>query len=279
MKQQYSLAPSSEEQQYSLGNLGAQDTDRHKILFLGNERSGKSCMIRRFLSNEFSEDYIATVGMDFESDTLFLGGRITKLKILDAAGHSKFRDLLPRYIRGADVVIITYDTTRRDSFESVESWIKTIEEVRKLSEIFLVIVGSKADRVTAREVSIKEGREIAEKYGAAEFFETSAKSGANCKELFHSIAKQLTPQEAMDKKNASEELMAELDGMDDDYYDEEEQSFCSKLCCCLTAFCPCICPKKSHKSVGSHGMGGPTDDLEHHEVFTVEPDPDIDDEI
>ena len=47
----------------------------------------------------------------------------------------------------------------------------------------MIIVGNKSDLEDKREVSNEEGRELAEKYGL-DFFETSAKTGANVNEMF-----------------------------------------------------------------------------------------------
>ena len=47
----------------------------------------------------------------------------------------------------------------------------------------MIIVGNKSDLEDKREVSNEEGREFAEKYGL-DFFETSAKTGANVNEMF-----------------------------------------------------------------------------------------------
>ncbi len=89
---------------------------------MGDAGTGKSALITRFLENEFKKKYEPTVGVDFKSETLFLGGRVTKLQILDTSGASKFRSLLPQYARSADVVVVCFDVTNRNSFASAPGW-------------------------------------------------------------------------------------------------------------------------------------------------------------
>mmetsp|Transcript_19319 Transcript_19319/g.36364 ORF Transcript_19319/g.36364 Transcript_19319/m.36364 type:complete len:297 (-) Transcript_19319:215-1105(-) len=272
----------------SVSHISEQEMkSRYKILFLGNEASGKTSLVSRFLDNEFSEEYTPTVGMDFKSDTLFLGGSITKLKIFDASGHQKFRSLIPQYIRDSDVIVITYDITSKDSFAAVETWITTVEEVRPLNEILLVLVGTKLDIERDRVVPDKDGKDFAKRHNAM-FMETSARSGDNCKDLFHTIAKQLAPRDS-DQKDSSA-LMKELDELEDDYFgEEEEQSFCCKLCCCLGVLCPCLaflCKNgkngtKTHdvvmQDVDESPSPPPRTQDNQHQVFTIDPEEQLED--
>ena len=38
---------------------------RHKIIFIGDERFGKTIIIRRIMDNPFSENYEPLIGVDF----------------------------------------------------------------------------------------------------------------------------------------------------------------------------------------------------------------------
>uniref|UniRef100_A0A7S3YE82 Uncharacterized protein n=1 Tax=Lotharella globosa TaxID=91324 RepID=A0A7S3YE82_9EUKA len=213
---------------------------------------------------------------------------ITKLKIWDASGHQKFRSLIPQYIRDSDVVVITYDITSNSSFAAVETWISTVEEVRPLPEILLVIVGTKLDIDRDRAVLEKDGRDFAKRHNAM-FMETSAKNGDNCKDLFNTIAKQLAPRDS-DQKDGSD-LMRELDELDDDYFgDEAEQSFCCKLCCCLGVLCPCLaflCKNSKNGTKTGHDVVMQDVDVSpsprpriqdnQHQVFTIDPEEQLED--
>ena len=47
-------------------------TQRIKFLVLGESKIGKSCLIERYISNNFKENYIATIGMDIRRKDLTL---------------------------------------------------------------------------------------------------------------------------------------------------------------------------------------------------------------
>mmetsp|Transcript_20092 Transcript_20092/g.35835 ORF Transcript_20092/g.35835 Transcript_20092/m.35835 type:complete len:303 (+) Transcript_20092:148-1056(+) len=286
------IGPTSDEMAESFNNLAESEMkSRFKILVLGDEGTGKSSMIGRLLGSDFKEEYNPTVGMDFKSETLFLGGRITKLKIWDASGHIKFRSLIPQYIRDSDVIVLAYDITRKSSFESVDSWISTIESIRPLHDILLMIVATKADLHRNRCISEQQGREAARKHNAS-YLETSAKLGDGCKEMFHNIAKKLVPHDSEDQKGETSDNL-DLDELEDDedYYSEPPQSFCCKLCCCLGVFCPCLAflcdPKTNGKGVemgpvpkeviGEVEGGDSPTPQEQHQVFMIDPEDELED--
>eukprot|EP00828_Plagiopyla_frontata_P013700 TRINITY_DN181_c0_g1_i5.p4 TRINITY_DN181_c0_g1~~TRINITY_DN181_c0_g1_i5.p4 ORF type:complete len:109 (+),score=22.31 TRINITY_DN181_c0_g1_i5:398-724(+) len=56
--------------------------------------------------------------------------------------------------------------------------------------MLLVLVGNKSDLNSTREISYEQGQDLAEQNGL-KFFESSAKTGENVKEIFHTLAEQI----------------------------------------------------------------------------------------
>ena len=66
---------------------------RYKFLVLGESTIGKSCLIERYVSNTFKENYIATIGMDIRVKRLEIKNYDVNITINDTAGQERFRSL------------------------------------------------------------------------------------------------------------------------------------------------------------------------------------------
>ncbi len=54
-----------------------------KIVTIGDSGAGKSCLLSRFAINEFNEDSKSTIGVEFRSKSIDIGGKRVKLQIWD----------------------------------------------------------------------------------------------------------------------------------------------------------------------------------------------------
>lgn len=161
--------------------------DLFKLLLIGDSGVGKSSLLHRFADDDYKDDYISTIGVDFKIKTLEgPDGKQMKLQIWDTAGQERFRTITSSYYRGAHGIIIVYDITDSESFANVKQWLHEInryasENVNKL------LVGNKSDLTSDRQVSTEQGKELAESL-KLDFVETSAKSNNNVTEVFHKMA-------------------------------------------------------------------------------------------
>jgi len=163
-----------------------------KLVLIGDSGVGKSCLLLRFADDAFTESYISTIGVDFRFRTVKINKKTVKLQIWDTAGQERFRTITSAYYRGADGIIMVYDTTSSDSFDHVNDWLKEVNRYASESTCKL-LVGNKADRIADRAVPTERAKEFADDLGVA-FLETSAKSGSNVEEAFLTMAGELIKQ-------------------------------------------------------------------------------------
>ena len=64
-----------------------------------------------------------SAGIDFKINTIQLNGKNVKVQIWDTAGQERFRTITQTYYRGAQGVILAYDSTSQESFDNVRNWI------------------------------------------------------------------------------------------------------------------------------------------------------------
>ena len=156
---------------------------KYKLIFLGDQSVGKSCILNRFMNDTFKEDYQATIGLDFQSKNVQIENQDIHLLLYDTAGQEKFRSLIPMYTRDANIILLVYDITCKDSFIHLPDWLKDLTNIKK-DEVIFALVGNKIDLDEKREVSIEEGQKIAEENNFI-FQEVSAKTGSGFSELFY----------------------------------------------------------------------------------------------
>lgn len=75
-----------------------------KFVIVGNSSVGKSCLLLRFADDQFSENYMTTIGVDFRFKTLNIEQKNIKLQIWDTAGQERFRTITNTYYKSKKIV-------------------------------------------------------------------------------------------------------------------------------------------------------------------------------
>jgi small GTP-binding protein len=157
-----------------------------RITMLGDSAVGKTSLISKFLNQNFDENYLTTIGKDkLEKKVVMKDGNEIKLIIWDTAGQERFHSIATSTIKGSHGIILTFDLTKRSSFNSLESWLNDIKE--NSNEVPVVIFGNKCDLFENYEVENEEAKKFAKEHNL-QYFETSAKQNVNVQEGFNSIA-------------------------------------------------------------------------------------------
>uniref|UniRef100_M4B2C3 Uncharacterized protein n=2 Tax=Peronosporaceae TaxID=4777 RepID=M4B2C3_HYAAE len=174
----------------SICKMSQGKTCHFKLVLLGDTAVGKSCLVVRFVRDEFFEFQEPTIGAAFLTQTVGLEDGLTvKFEIWDTAGQERYRSLAPMYYRGAAAAIVVYDVTNKESFSGAKSWVKELQR-RGDPNVVIALAGNKADLEARRKVEFEEAHQYAEDNDILHM-ETSAKTAVNVKDLFVAIAKRL----------------------------------------------------------------------------------------
>ena len=159
---------------------------KFKLVFLGEQAVGKTCIIRRFVYDTFDSMYKSTIGIDFLSKMMYLEDQTVRLQLWDTTGQERFKSLIPSYIRDSTAAVVVYDVTHIESFHQSSKWIEEVREERG-GDIIIILVGNRMDLSSERQVTTEEGEAKAKELNTM-FIETSAKTGYNVKQLFRQVA-------------------------------------------------------------------------------------------
>lgn len=75
--------------------------------------------------------------LSWKSLTLCL---LSQMQVWDTAGQERFRTITQSYYRSAHAAMITYDITRKSTFNSVPQWIQEMEQYGA-ANVLLALIG------------------------------------------------------------------------------------------------------------------------------------------
>ena len=154
-----------------------------KVLLVGNFGVGKTSLIRRFVLNEFSEDYISTIGVRVSTKIVEFNNEQIKLLIWDVAGTSGNEKVPKAYFLGASAAMYVFDLSREETYLNIKNQVATVKELSGLNDI--TIVGNKKDLVTENEIN-----QIISTVEIPIDLITSAKDDENVENAFITLAEQ-----------------------------------------------------------------------------------------
>jgi len=161
---------------------------RLKVLSLGSENVGKSCLIKRYCEGRFVTKYITTIGVDYGVKPIQVLGNNVKVNFFDTSGGEEYKDIRVEFYDNTQAVVMVYDVTNRRSFAELDSWIEEAERyscpVSKNHKTgdspFVVLCANKTD-LPKRVVSREDGMDFAHRHGMY-YYETSAATGESVTE-------------------------------------------------------------------------------------------------
>ena len=115
---------------------------------------GKSCILLQFTENKFREQHDITIGVEFESKTIKIDGKLIKVQVWDTAGHEAFQSITRT---GA---LLVYDITRRETFDHLVKWLAEVRE-NASKDITIILIGNKNDLESERKITHEEGEAFA----------------------------------------------------------------------------------------------------------------------
>lgn len=164
---------------------------RQKVALLGDASVGKTSLIRRYVVDRFSDEYITTIGAKVSRKTLRLQveGREVDLNLLiwDILGQKGYASLQESAFNSAKGVFLVFDLTRPETQESLKTY--WLDRVRSIGgPVPGLVVGNKVDLVSSRPEAQRAVEDVAESFGTLGLV-SSAKTGENVQEAFAILGK------------------------------------------------------------------------------------------
>lgn len=157
---------------------------RLKVISMGMDGVGKSCIIKRFCEERFIPKYISTIGIDYGVKKVTADGQEVRVNFWDLAGAPEYVEIRNEFYKDAQCAILVYDVTDIRSFQVLEEFLK--ESARFGAKDLIVAVCANKVDLGKRQVSESDGRKWATAKGFG-YFETSANTGQNVNAMFDQL--------------------------------------------------------------------------------------------
>lgn len=136
-----------------------------QLISVGDRRTGKSCIIKRYCEGRFVSKYITTIGVDYGVKKIKIGNHNVAINFFDLSGNPDYEEIRNSFFADSQVVLLTFDLENRQSFANLGKWENTMKSNGlDLKQAVVFLVGNKSD-VNAREVEASEAIAYAKKRG------------------------------------------------------------------------------------------------------------------
>ncbi len=157
----------------------------YNIVILGDYYVGKSSIISRIINKSFDSNTYPTIGTSYFSKEINLNhtDKILRFSIWDTAGQERFRSFVTFYLKKPHIIYLCYDITVSQTFNNLKQWMNTINQYIKLDKYLGILIATKSDLKSFRQISYEEGQKYADSINFF-FYETSSKTNSNIDTLF-----------------------------------------------------------------------------------------------
>ena len=188
-------------------------TFNFKVVIIGNVSVGKSSIIKRYISNEFSEDYKCTIGTESFTKSLFISeNKKVNLKIWDTCGQERFRTVTRQYYQNTQAILLVFDLTNEKSFTDLDSWLEEVINYISDKKCMIFLLGNKSDEKEKIVIDNEQITKFLQKNRKIKrYFDVSALNGHNIDLAFDKISQYLAQKFGGEEINKNLKNLQKLD--------------------------------------------------------------------
>ncbi|EAX90216.1 small GTP-binding protein, putative [Trichomonas vaginalis G3] len=160
-----------------------------KVVLLGNSGTGKTSIINRWVTNQFSPITKSTIGSNHSRKRVEISEGLVDLFVWDTAGQEEFQALMPLYARNSSLAIIVCAINDSVSFDAIPKWIENVSNACDPCPPMILAI----NKIDLSESAVNTMEEVNNKYGDQfiGIFMVSALSGEGVENLFYSTASEV----------------------------------------------------------------------------------------
>ena len=143
-----------------------------KIIMVGAINVGKTSLVTKYATGKNPGKTKTTKNASYIIKRKNINGIYYDIKLWDTAGQEKFKSLTKLFVKDSKIALLVYSIDSEESFKALDDWLKLVKRAND-DDIILGLIANKIDLASDNTISIEQGKEYADKIGAA-FKATSA---------------------------------------------------------------------------------------------------------
>ena len=155
-------------------------------MIIGDFKVGKTCLLKRFLSNKFLREYNQTLDYAYESKKFDIDGNNYEFLFIDCSANYSDK-VIKNFSEKTKGIMYVYDITEKNTLDHITGLLNS-DDLRDLNKVSKILVGNKCDLGDKRKIETEEGEKLANE-NRMKFIETSAKDSTKVTEAFNILLK------------------------------------------------------------------------------------------
>lgn len=167
-----------------------------KVCMVGDSAVGKTSLVRRYVLDQFSDDYMSTMGTKVTKKMMKLtvpeiGAIDLKMTLWDIMGEKELIGVVKEsYFNGVSGIMAVCDLSREETIDSLREWIGVV--VRTAGKVPVMVAANKLDLIPPRSIRrLSDKLEDLAKDETINEMLTSAKTGENVEVAFNKLAMEI----------------------------------------------------------------------------------------
>lgn len=117
-----------------------------QLISVGDAKTGKSCIIKRYCESKFVNKYITTIGVDYGVKKVNINNKTVAVNFFDISGSPDYEEIRNPFFEHSQIVLLVFDLGNKQSFQNIGRWENSMKSNGlDLKNAVVFLLGNKVD--------------------------------------------------------------------------------------------------------------------------------------
>ena len=177
-----------------------------KVIIIGNQSTGKTSLINKYVYNKFSNDYKATIVSQFDYKIIKKEEQNYRLSFWDLAGQDKNPEMIKLFSQDSNGVIICCEVNNIKSMKDTLIWKENLINSIDINKVTIILCENKCDLLNKNDEKINELENFSQENKFNKCFRTSSLNGYGIEDMMNFLLDDMIKKLDYDNEELSNNL-------------------------------------------------------------------------